>query len=115
MREISLRDLEEKINNKESLKLVFCMPESRYRKKHIPGSICLDIHQNIIKELPQFKEEIAGILSKDDEIILYCTDVSCNASITVYRILDQMGYENFCRFSGGLREWQEAGHEVESD
>ena len=86
------------------------MKEDYFRAKHIPGSICLATYQERALDLPNFRKEIQQLLDIDDEIVVYCSDVACGGSIAVYQQLEQMHYKNITRFSGGLREWEEAGY-----
>ena len=98
---ISCEELKRKMDQHEQFKLVNAMEESKFRAAHIPGSI------NIYE-----KEDIQKMLILDDQIIVYCSDESCNRSIMLYQLLDDYGYKNKFRFAGGLNEWQNAGFEL---
>ncbi|MEE9553738.1 MAG: rhodanese-like domain-containing protein [candidate division Zixibacteria bacterium] len=101
---ITCEELKEKLDKEENFKLVNVLEEWNFRAKRIPGSIHLN--------KPEKAEEI---LDKKDEIVVYCTNVSCVASIIAYRMLVQNGYENVCRFAGGLEAWEEAGLPLEGE
>jgi rhodanese-related sulfurtransferase len=58
-------------------------------------------------------EEIEQELSKDAEIIVYCTNPVCNQSINMYYLLEQLGYKNVTRYAGGLMEWTKNGQPLE--
>jgi rhodanese-related sulfurtransferase len=104
MKLISCEELKKKIDDKEDFKLVMTLGEFAFEAKHIPGSFQLD------KE-----EKIKDLLSPDDEIVIYCANPSCVASIKAYRILTHLGFENVRRFAGGIDEWEEAGYPLEGD
>lgn len=98
---ISCQELKLKIEQNQEFKLVNAMDEPQFHAAHIPGSL------NICKI-----EDAQGVLSPEDEIIVYCADESCNKSIILYQLLDERGYKRTYRFAGGLRAWQEAGYEL---
>ena len=52
--------------------------------------------------------------SRRDEIVVYCSDVYCAASIYAYRALERRGYTNIRRYAGGIAEWEAAGYPLES-
>ncbi len=80
------------------------MEENKFRAKHIPGSL------NLFN-----KEDIQNSLQKSDDIVVYCTDKSCNKSISLYHLLEAMGYQHVCRFAGGLLEWENCGFKLEGE
>jgi len=69
-----------------------------FRAKHIPGSL-------------HFRDvgEMLSALRKDDDIVVYCTNPSCLASVAAYHRLLQEGYANVRRYSGGIEDWEGAG------
>lgn len=101
---ITCEDLKAKIDSGHEFKLVMSYHENGYKMKHIPGSI------NIYSQ-----ETIAALLDISDEIVVHCINESCAASINAYHLLDQAGYENICRFAGGLQDWEEHGYPLEGD
>lgn len=101
MNHISCEELKRKFDQKDQFILVNALDESRFRAMHIPGSI------NVCKD-----EDIQRCLTRDDVIIIYCTDEACNRSIRLYQRLEALGYQHIFRFAGGLREWESAGYEL---
>jgi rhodanese-related sulfurtransferase len=104
MKLISREELKEKLDRAEDIKLVFSLSVSRYRAKHIPGSIHFDK-----------LEEALQVLDNDDEIIVYCANPLCPASIAAYHFLIGHGYKNVRRYAGGLQEWEDAGYPLEGE
>ena len=80
------------------------LDEQSFKMAHIPGSI------NISS-----MEQAEGVISPDDEIVVYCHDENCPASKAAYQMLVSHGITNVLRFAGGIRAWQEAGFPVERD
>jgi len=104
VRTIERDELRQKLARGERMKLVMCLNEWAFRAKHIPGSI----HFNTPDEM------LAG-LQKDDEIVVYCSNPDCLASLAAYHRLADHGYTNVRRYSGGLVDWENAGFPLEGE
>jgi rhodanese-related sulfurtransferase len=104
MKFISREGLKEKLDRGDDFKLLMALGEWAYRAKHIPGSL----HFNTI-------EETFEALDPDDDIVVYCANVSCSASIAAYRHLDDRGYKHVRRYAGGIQDWEEAGYPLEGE
>jgi rhodanese-related sulfurtransferase len=101
---ISGEELKQKIDRGDKFKLVNALGEWAFNAKHIPGSI------NISKI-----EDAKKRLNPGDEIIIYCSNPSCIASIIGYQLLTNMGYKNVRRYAGGIQYWQNAGYPLEGN
>ena len=101
---ISRDELKQKLDSGEEFKLVMVLSEWAYRAKHIPGSL----HFNT-------PEEALATLTKDDEIVVYCSNPDCIASVAAYKILRENGYGNVWRYAGGLENWEAAGYALEGE
>lgn len=101
---ISREELKEKLDRGDKFKLVNALGEWAFNAKHIPGSI------NISKI-----EDARKILDPDDEIVIYCSNPSCIASIIGYQHLTRMGYNKIRRYSGGIVDWEQAGYPMEGE
>jgi rhodanese-related sulfurtransferase len=101
---ISHNELKEKLDRGDDFKLVMTYHEWAYRAMHIPGSI------NIYT-----KEDALAVLDPSDEIVVYCTNVRCQASVKAVRILVSHGLKNVRRYAGGLQDWEQAGYPLEGD
>ena len=104
VRTIDREELREKVERGDRFKLVMCLNEWAFKAKHIPGSI----HFNAPAEM------LAG-LQKDDEIVVYCSNPECLASLAVYHRLVEHGYTNVRRYSGGLSDWENAELPLEGE
>jgi rhodanese-related sulfurtransferase len=104
MKLISREELKEKLDRGDDFKLVMALGEWAYRAKHIPGSL----NFNTIKE---------GLeaLDPNDDIVVYCSNVNCLASIAAYRHLSDQGYNRVRRYAGGVHDWEEAGYPLEGE
>jgi rhodanese-related sulfurtransferase len=104
VRTIEREELRQKLARGDRIKLVMCLNEWAFLAKRIPGSI----HFNTPAEM------LAG-LRKDDDIVVYCTNPECLASLAVYHRLADHGYTNVRRYAGGLDDWEGAGLPLEGD
>lgn len=104
MKLITAEALKAKLDHGDDFKLVMTLGDWAFQLKHIPGSI--NGHS---------ADQVKTLLSPKDEIIVYCSNVDCIASVAAYRILKGNGYENVTRFAGGLMEWEALGYPLEGD
>jgi rhodanese-related sulfurtransferase len=102
MEVIEREELKEKLKRGDDFKLVMTMTVWAYEAAHIPGSI------NISRP-----SQVTDHLSPDDEIVVYCTNPSCIASIYAYEALHKAGYKKLRRYSGGIQDWVESGEPFE--
>ena len=103
MNNLNAKELKQRMDQGEKLILLNALEENKFRAKHIPGSLNLFT-----------KPDIEQRLDREDKIVVYCTDMTCNKSIMLYYLLETMGYKNVYRFAGGLREWDEEGFPIVS-
>ncbi len=103
MKLITRDELRIRMARGDKLKLVMTMPELAYSVKHIPRSVCAAT-----------VDDALALLEPADEIVVYCSDVYCAASIYAYRALERRGYTNIRRYAGGIAEWEAAGYPLES-
>jgi len=101
---IEREELKEKLDRGDDFKLVMSLHDWAFRAKHIPGSI----HFHTV-------EDALEGLDKDEEIVVYCSDVACVASQFAYRGLVDHGYTNVRRYAGGLADWDSAGLPLEGE
>ena len=97
-------ELLRKLKAGDGFKLVMALAEWAYKAKRIPGSL----HFNSGAEL-------LAALGKDDDIVVYCSNVDCHASVALYETLIDHGYKHVRRYAGGLFEWETAGLPLEGD
>jgi rhodanese-related sulfurtransferase len=97
-------ELKAKLDRADDFKLVMMLNEWAYNAMHISGSI------NIFTP-DKAKDE----LDPDDEIVVYCSNEACMASVIGYQALKDAGYEHVRRYAGGLVDWQEAGYPLDGE
>jgi rhodanese-related sulfurtransferase len=83
-------------------------PADEYRELHIAGAM----------NLPEDSLEASGAapegIAKDREIVVYCSQESCNAALKTAEILEKLGYTKVAAFMGGFKAWDEAGYPAET-
>jgi len=104
MRTIDREELRAKLDRGDNFKLVNALGEWAFRAKRIPGSLHFST-----------PEEAMRTLARDDDIVVYCSDVNCPASVAAYYTLEKAGYRNVSRYSGGLADWEQAGYPLEGE
>ena len=104
MRLISRDELKRKLERKDQFKLVMALGGWQYSAKHIPGSLHFATPQDALASL-----------AKDDEIVVYCSNPACSASVFAYEYLVRHGYKHVRRYAGGILDWEEAGYPLEGE
>lgn len=99
MKIISREELKEKLDRGDDVKLIMALDRQAFHNMHIPGSLHFD----------QLYEALS-VLERDDEIVVYCSNPHCAASVHAYHVLASYGFTNLARYAGGLAEWQDAGY-----
>lgn len=99
---ISRNELRAKLDRGDQFKLLMTLSEYAYTAKHIPTSL----HFETVKET-------LGALDPREEIVVYCADVHCAASIYAYYLLEREGHTRVRRYAGGIADWETAGYPVE--
>ncbi len=101
---ITRKELKAKLDRGDDFKLIMTMGDWAFNMAHIPGSL------NISS-----KEQAQGLISPEDEIVVYCSNEACMASPAAYRILVDNGFTNVRRYAGSLADWQEAGYQMDGE
>lgn len=83
-------------------------PKARFDEGHIPGALNLDYY-----EFQREIDSLLPLLSKDEEIMVYCEGVNCEASELLSKELYAMGFTKLLLFKGGFEEWSADGMKVE--
>jgi rhodanese-related sulfurtransferase len=97
--------LRAKLEGGAPFKLAMAASDFGFRAKHIPGSLHLQAHGH---------EGFSG-LQKDDDIVVYCSNLDCNASKAAIKKLLELGYRKVSHYPGGLIDWEAAGLPVEGE
>jgi rhodanese-related sulfurtransferase len=102
--DLDREQLRAKLERQDPFKLVMASSDWAFRAKHIPGSI-------------HFKtpEEMFAALGKDEEIVVYCSNLDCHASLATIQKLRAQGYQNVRHYAGGLIDWEAGGLPLEGD
>ncbi len=106
VRKVTLSELKQSRESNPGLVLVEALPESYYRKHHIPCAINIP---------PGEVDELAPELlpDKDAEIVVYCFDADCRSSEVAGERLQELGYTNVADYHAGKQEWIDAGLPME--
>ena len=102
IRTIGRDELKAKLDRGDDVRLIMALNRWAFEAKHIPGSVHFDT-----------PDELYTAVRPDEEVVVYCSQVDCLASVALYRDLVARGYRNVRRYSGGLLDWEDAGLPLE--
>lgn len=96
MKEITVEELKEKIDNKEEFQLIDVREEFEYETSNLDGeSIPL---ANVLLETDK--------INKEKPVIVHCR--SGKRSAQAIMLLEQQGFENLYNLKGGILAWKDA-------
>ncbi|SRR6266540_442751 len=100
--EIDREQLRAKLAHGDRLTLVMAGSDWAFKTKHLPGSV-------------QFKtpQQLLPTAGHEDEIVVYCSNLDCHASLSAIQKLRHHGYTNVSHYPGGIVDWESAGLPVE--
>ena len=104
VRGIGREELAAKIERGDKFRLVMALNEWAFNAKRIPGSERFDT-----------EGELLASIDPSEEVVVYCTNERCHASIALYHALADAGYRNVRRYHGGIQEWEENSLPLEGD
>jgi len=84
-------------------------PADEFKELHVPKS--LNIPPDRVSA--GVAEKVAG-LAKDQEIVVYCGQVSCDLALKVAEKLQALGFTRVTAYLGGFRAWDEAGYPADT-
>jgi len=105
---ITREELEDKLDRGDVFVLVDTLPQTAYRKHHLPQAINIP-SDDIIAMAPRL------IPDRQTDIVVYCANGPCRRSDLAAERLAALGYANVRDYHEGRRDWQAAGLPVEGD
>jgi len=84
-------------------------PADEFNELHVPKS--LNIPPDRVET--GVAEKVAG-LAKDQEIVVYCGQVSCDLALKVAEKLQALGFTRVTAYIGGFRAWDEGGYPADT-
>jgi rhodanese-related sulfurtransferase len=99
---ITRQELYEKLERGDDFRLLMTLSAPAYRDKHIPRSLRVESAADAVASL-----------GRDEEIVVYCADRACVASIYAYHALVREGFRRVRRYEGGIADWEAAGYPLE--
>lgn len=96
------RDEVRQTKDNDNVTVINVLGADSYKQEHIPGSINIPLDQ---------LEDRADELDKDNTIIVYCADTSCQASTKAAETLSEHGFD-VSDYEGGMADWKDADEEI---
>ena len=75
---------------------------------HIPGALLFDYY-----DMGRYRDRVLSVLSNEREIVVYCSEATCDDSELLAKELYLLGFTKLFVFKGGFAEWSGAGLPVE--
>jgi rhodanese-related sulfurtransferase len=98
MKNISIEELKQKMDNGEKINLIDCREPHEYAEANLGGKLV-----PLGKIQTMQVEDLEDL--KDEEIIIHCR--SGQRSMMACLVLDQLGFKNTNNLTGGILAWQE--------
>ncbi len=102
---IDRNELKRRLDSGEDIKLIEVLKEDEYKRLHIRGAMNIPLATIGATAREKF--------SKDDFIVVYCSDINCTASPTAAEKLESFGFTNVHDYAEGKADWHEAGYPME--
>ena len=99
-----LKDLREK---DENVTLVNTLAADYFEKTRIPGAVNVPLEDSNFAA--RVEQETGG---KDKPVVVYCASEQCNSSEKAATKLEQAGFTDVSRYTGGAAAWQKEAEEV---
>ncbi len=88
----------------EDLYVINVLDKESYEDCRIAGSINVPFDE---------VENFAKNLNRKSEVVVYCANYMCSASMSAAQKLKEMGFENVWAYEGGTAEWYQLGLKAE--
>ena len=109
MKTLTKEKLKQMIDDHEDFVLINVLAEEYFDQEHIPGSVNIPVKQE------DFVDKVkARLPDKSKKVVVYCASFECQASTAAAKKLADDGYQDVYDYEGGIKEWKEAGYELES-
>ena len=93
----------------ETIVLIDARGVSEYIDGHLPDAINIP-YENFVDYYDTLIESVA----MDADVVCYCRSVDCDLSEDLAQEMRLMGYQRVTCYRGGVMEWEEAGHALNS-
>ena len=95
---ISRESLQQRIESGDEFVLVDALSPMSYATSHLPGAINLppdSVDGRAQRRIPD----------RSTEVVVYCSDVTCDSSVIVAKRLIELGYRNVSHYAEGKNDW----------
>lgn len=103
---IDRKELEKKLAKDKEVKVIEVLEKEEYERNHLKDAINIP--------LASLGREVKERFDRDQELVVYCADIDCQASTKAAQKLDKLGFENVYDYEEGKKDWREAGNPMVS-
>ena len=105
-RKMTIDQLLSRIHDTKPYLLADARDLDAYDDAHIPGAVSIPADE---------VSRVADDYDQGLDIITYCGSYECPASTLAAKEFMKKGFRNVWEYKGGIREWADQGHPVESN
>jgi len=107
MKTITTEQLKSMRDENADLTLVNTLEAASFEKTQIPGAINVPLDD--VGFAARVEQEAGG---KDKPVVVYCASQQCDSSEKAAKKLDEAGFTDVSRYTGGAAAWQKEAEEV---
>lgn len=96
------------IDRNDEMVILDVLPEESFLKRHLPGAINIPFHQENFEVMVK-----KMITDKSVPVVIYCTDLECEASSKATEKLMEMGYKHVGDYELGIDDWMAQGYDLD--
>ena len=104
-RSITRKELKEKLDHNEKVRLVDLRMRDSCEIEHIKGAMCVPFNELV--------ETAEDVFKKDEEIVVYCGSDRCADGPAAAKLLENRGFKKVFEFDGGIEDWKDGDFPVE--
>lgn len=97
---IQLKDSE---SNKTQV--VDVLGADHFEKEHVKDAVSIPVDR--------ITEQAENRLKKEDNVVVYCANTECNASLRAAEQLESLGFKHIYDYQGGIEDYKKAGLPLE--
>ncbi|MBU1342489.1 MAG: rhodanese-like domain-containing protein [Proteobacteria bacterium] len=108
--EINDPEIIKRIVQKKERIVLDVRPREIYNQGHLPFAVSFPL-----MEFDETIEQLLSSINRKSAILVYCSSIECTDSHTFAMRLKNLKYDNVKVFSGGFRQWEEKGYEIQKN
>ena len=105
----SIEMIKQIVKKKERI-ILDVRPREIYNQGHLPDALSFPL-----KDFDDSVSQLIRSIDRQSALLVYCSSVGCTDSHTFAARLKNLRYTDVKVFSGGFRQWQKVGYEIQKN